>query len=238
MALVRLREVITVNELLKRWPSVTEKQLAKMIENGALKAYSAKGVRVKPGDNGDVYKEISGEPPHSSVEHFFDIPEGIVYYDFSGYVFNREEILEYEHKHLGHDIQVEINSKTKKDAKAISKQRCRKRGEITQKQAAALCYVSPRTFQNWENGTSRPPIDGMPTRDSAVVFIKWTLTLAEHIKLKDAITGVKRARPMSPSDIDKLQRRSPFADDLDGEADQCPGTGGGRRVTNREADDD
>lgn len=78
---------------------------------------------------------------------------------------------------------------------------------ISQKQAAALCGVSLRTFQYWEKG-DRPPPDGFPTRNDYGAFMAWAHQIQYARRLKQRVVAMNSARPMAPDDIDRCDPES------------------------------
>lgn len=87
----------------------------------------------------------------------------------------------------------------------------RKRGEISQKDAAALCGVSLRQIQNWDANKRIP--EGYPGRSDGTVFVVWANRYRGRKRLLSQAKCMNSARPMSPDDIDSMATRNAFDED-------------------------
>ncbi|GFK92335.1 hypothetical protein NNJEOMEG_00159 [Fundidesulfovibrio magnetotacticus] len=76
------------------------------------------------------------------------------------------------------------------------------RGAVTQAQAAALCQVSVRLFQEWEAGRNAP--EGFPGRSDAMVLTAWANTYQGRQKLKEAAISMSRATSMDPRHLENM----------------------------------
>ena len=124
-------------------------------------------------------------------------------------VFKESDIEEYEaiNKNILY-TQEEINQILSNNENT---ENSKKRLPILQKDAAVLCNVSPSTIRNWDKGRHQPP--GYPGRHEGTTFILWAKS---HISLKHLIheaKAMRRAIPMNPALIEKMNKRSAFQDD-------------------------
>ena len=82
-----------------------------------------------------------------------------------------------------------------------------KRKEISVKDAAKLCGMSPSTIEKWENGKRKKPED-YPGREDAVSFRQW----AERYKSRKAMVatakGMERAAPTDPKILENTAKDS------------------------------
>jgi hypothetical protein len=218
MTLVRLSEILTVVDLLNRWhENVTYKLLGSLIKNKVLTAYRQKDKHVsqKPGDNFYVYEVFDGELQPSLFNIFSKSSEENDEYDLTGLVFNREEIVVYEVKYLGHkhspkvleplnNVSKMASCKTNSTAKKDYSKR-NKHSEISQIRAAEICNVSERTIQNWENPSIGKP-EGYPGRDNEEALLRFSI-MYQNIR-KDNLaarsTRKKKTVNVKKSFLDKL----------------------------------
>lgn len=66
----------------------------------------------------------------------------------------------------------------------------RRRGEVTQKEAANICGVTVFTIRAWDRGKHTP--EGYPGRENAVTLKAWAGRKAEGEKLKAVVTSATR----------------------------------------------
>lgn len=212
MPLVYLKDIITVEDLLKRWQRlVSEKRLASLLKRKSLVAYRLPSPPVprKPGDTLDAYELWDKEPEHSNIMEFFEVPEGKIYYDFSGFVFNRADIVAYEVKHLEQDEPLSIVGEADEDKPATQteqsqqKAKKQKRGHITQKQAAKMCGISLRKFSDLENGKIESLLeDKMPSRFKLHDFAEWAERYFRMLDVLDIETKARRKSTVHTVDMD------------------------------------
>lgn len=75
------------------------------------------------------------------------------------------------------------------------KKHMKKRGEITQKDAAGLCGVKIRTIQNWDAGKHTP--DDYPGRSNFMVFVQWARTREMERRQQETARQINKALPAS-----------------------------------------
>lgn len=73
---------------------------------------------------------------------------------------------------------------------------------ILQKDAAALCEVSPATIRNWDKGIHQP--QGYPGRHDSATFILWAKARKSVEVMVREARAVGRALPMNPAMIEKI----------------------------------
>ena len=109
---------------------------------------------------------------------------------------------------------VEDEEKDKKGPITVNKGKKKKnRGAITQKNAAALCGVSPRQLQKWEKGQATP--ERYPGRGDVIVFKAWAMGYQQKKALDKEVFNMERATPMDPQKMDKKFSKGAAMDVLD-----------------------
>lgn len=113
-------------------------------------------------------------------------------------------------KELGHIVENAI-VKTFSNSNIIAKilgesnnapaTKTRRRGEVTQKEAANICDVKVFTIRAWDRGKHTP--EGYPGRENAVTLKAWAGRKAEGKKLKALVTGATRY-----GDIDRVSHKA------------------------------
>ena len=215
MPLVYLKDIITVEDLLKRWrKDVSEERLASFLKNKALVAYRLPRPPVprKPGDNYDAYELWDKEPEHADIMNIFDVPNGKIYYDFGGFVFNRADIVAYEVKHLEQDEPLSIVGEADEDKPATQteqsqqKVKKQKRGFITQQQAANMCGISLRKFNDIENGKKESILaEKMPNRHKIKEFAEWA---ERYFRMNELFKEEAQARRKSTGDSIDMDKKA------------------------------
>lgn len=215
MPLVYLKDIITVEDLLKRWQRlVSEKRLASLLKRKSLVAYRLPSPPVprKPGDTQDAYELWDKEPELSNIMEFFEVPEGKVYYDFSGFVFNRADIVAYEVKHLEQEEPFRIVGGDKVEESAFhgeqsqQKVKKQKRGTITQLQAANMCGISLRKYNDIENGKKESILeDKMPDRYNLKEFAEWA---ERYFRMNELLKAEIQARRKSTGDTVDMDKKA------------------------------
>lgn len=89
--------------------------------------------------------------------------------------------------------------------------RGRKRGLISQKDAAKACGVGLRTFQKWEADKTYP--EGYPTRDDPIVFAAWASKVTQRRALEAKAKKMNSPTPTDPSRLEKRSHRSAWDDE-------------------------
>ena len=92
-----------------------------------------------------------------------------------------------------------IPAKMAQQAKPAAK--TRRRGGVTQKEAAKICGVTVFTIRAWDRGRHTP--EGYPGREDAVTLKAWAGRKAEGEKLKAVVTGATRY-----GDIDRVSHKA------------------------------
>ena len=87
------------------------------------------------------------------------------------------------------------------------------RGEITQKEAAALCGVSWRTLQKWESKKEGVPPQGYPGRNDAIAFGVFASQYRTKKHVLEKVRGMERATPTDPKKLEEMESRSAWEED-------------------------
>lgn len=218
MAQVRLTSPITFAELRLRWIEThTNNRIASLVKTGAIKAYhKSEKYTPKPGDSFDVYEEYEKPLKRPRLEFEGDEEKSEVEFDLPYLVFHKEEIENYELKHLASAPLPPVVGEASETLEQQEKVRkAYSSGEITKAAAARLCDVSERTFHSWESGERTPPIKGFPGRSNFTTLLVWSNSLKEFRSLTKDARAKNRAISVAPDKIAKYAQRSAFDGDDD-----------------------
>jgi len=94
-----------------------------------------------------------------------------------------------------------------------TKKRKYRKGEVKQKEAAAMCGVSPKLISNWVAGKNAP--EDFPGLFDSIVLRQWAETYKTKNRQKRIAIGMNNATPVDPKIIEACHSSSAFSDTLD-----------------------